>query len=73
MKRVAIIGAGGGGLCTAKHLLSYAGLMEPIIFEQSKHVGGTWVYEELKKKGEEPFSSMYKNLRYFDILFVFNR
>uniref|UniRef100_A0A7M5TUQ0 Flavin-containing monooxygenase n=1 Tax=Clytia hemisphaerica TaxID=252671 RepID=A0A7M5TUQ0_9CNID len=64
MKRVAIIGAGGGGLCAAKHLLSHIGVVEPpVIYEQSNHVGGTWVYEAITPNCDEPFSSMYENLR----------
>jgi len=61
MKKVAIIGGGGAGLCAAKHLLSHAGVI-PTVFEQSDNVGGTWVYQDLVE-GEEPFSSLYKSLR----------
>ena len=61
MRRVAVIGGGGGGLCAAKHLLSYAGI-KPTVFEQSDNIGGTWVYKDVVE-GEEPFSSLYRSLR----------
>lgn len=63
MKRVAIIGAGPGGLCAARHLLSLTeAKLEPVVFEQRSCVGGTWVYEETNAK-QNVFSSIYKNLR----------
>ncbi len=40
-QRIAIIGAGPGGLCAAKRLLD-EGLTDFTIFEQSDGVGGTW-------------------------------
>jgi hypothetical protein len=43
MKRFAVIGAGAGGLCAAKHLLSRG--IEVAIFEVGSKVGGIWVYE----------------------------
>jgi dimethylaniline monooxygenase (N-oxide forming) len=42
-RRVAIIGAGAGGLCAARHLLA-AGI-EVEVFELGSHIGGLWVYE----------------------------
>ena len=63
MKRVAIIGAGPGGLCAARHLLSLTErIFEPVVFEQRSCVGGTWVYEEMNED-QNVFSSLYKNLK----------
>jgi dimethylaniline monooxygenase (N-oxide forming) len=42
-KHYAVIGAGAGGLCAAKHLLA-AG-QEATIFEIGTKIGGLWVYE----------------------------
>ena len=48
MKKIAIIGGGSAGLCTARHLLDpkYCSIFEPVIFEQKDCIGGTWVYED---------------------------
>ena len=62
MRRVAIIGGGAAGLCAAKQLLSHARVL-PVVYEQSTSVGGTWVYEDVKEEGVEPFSSVYQSLR----------
>jgi cation diffusion facilitator CzcD-associated flavoprotein CzcO len=43
MRRVAVIGAGAGGLCAAKHLLQRG--MEVTVFEMGSCIGGLWVYE----------------------------
>lgn len=62
--KVCIIGAGTGGLCSAKHVLQNN--MEPTIFEQSDEAGGTWVYNEnigTDSYGIDVHSSMYKGLR----------
>jgi dimethylaniline monooxygenase (N-oxide forming) len=42
-RRVAVVGAGAGGICAAKHLLE-AGV-DVTIFEIGSHVGGLWVYD----------------------------
>ena len=42
-RRVAVIGAGAGGLCAAKHLLQRG--LDVTIFELGSRVGGLWVYE----------------------------
>ncbi|KAK3913651.1 Flavin-containing monooxygenase FMO GS-OX1 [Frankliniella fusca] len=63
-RRVAVIGAGAAGLCAARHL-SAAGV-PCTVFEQTGHVGGTWVYNErvgLDQFGLPVHSSMYRNLR----------
>lgn len=43
VRRVAVIGAGSGGLCAAKNLL--AGGLEVSVFELGSRVGGLWVYD----------------------------
>ncbi|XP_036404506.1 dimethylaniline monooxygenase [N-oxide-forming] 2 [Megalops cyprinoides] len=65
--RVAVVGAGAAGLCTARHLLSRGDTFAPpIVYELTKNVGGTWVYEERVGKydnGLPIHSSMYRDLR----------
>lgn len=65
--RVAVIGAGAAGLCAARHLLSRPELFAPpVVYEQTKQVGGTWVYEEKVGKydnGLPVYSSMYRDLK----------
>ncbi|HYO53605.1 flavin-containing monooxygenase [Archangium sp.] len=39
-KRVAIVGAGPGGLASARYLLAHG--FEPVLFEQSDDIGGQW-------------------------------
>ncbi len=41
--RFAVIGAGAGGLCAARHLLQVG--IEPVIFEIGSHIGGLWVFD----------------------------
>lgn len=43
--RVAIIGAGIGGLAAARHALA-AGNIDVTVFEQSDRIGGNWAYRE---------------------------
>lgn len=62
--KIAIIGAGPSGLCSAKHALDYG--YEVTVYEQNSAVGGTWVYTD--KTGNDEFgipihSSMYQGLR----------
>ncbi|KAJ7341454.1 hypothetical protein JRQ81_005562, partial [Phrynocephalus forsythii] len=65
--RVAVIGAGAAGLCAARHILASPDTFaDPVVFEASDHVGGTWVYTE--ETGEDAngwpiHSSMYSDLR----------
>lgn len=62
--KVCVIGAGAAGLCAARHLLGSN--FQAQVYEQSKVVGGTWVYTEatgIDDRGNPIHSSMYKNLR----------
>ncbi|XP_023688299.2 uncharacterized protein [Paramormyrops kingsleyae] len=65
--RVAVVGAGAAGLCAARHLLARQDTFAPpVVYELSKHVGGTWVYEERVgnyENGLPILSSMYRDLR----------
>ncbi|KAK4309372.1 hypothetical protein Pmani_018989 [Petrolisthes manimaculis] len=64
MSRVGVIGAGGAGLCAAKHLLA-AGL-QPQVWEATSGLGGTWRHSTRTGTdlyGLPIFSSMYNNLR----------
>ena len=63
--RVAVIGAGAGGLTALRHLTAKPQTFQPVAYEQSTLVGGTWVYNE--RTGTDDYglpihSSMYKNL-----------
>jgi Flavin-binding monooxygenase-like len=65
-KKVAIIGAGAAGLVTGYCLSDRQGKFDVTIFEQTSHVGGTWIYTETTGTDEYSLpihSSMYKNLR----------
>nr|BCT26324.1 flavin-dependent monooxygenase [Euura sp. 'Pontania] len=65
--RVCVIGAGAAGLCALRHLAGDPSTFEPTTFEQTDHLGGTWVYNEsvgIDAKNQLPVhSSMYENLR----------
>lgn len=61
--KVAIIGAGIAGLASAWRCLENG--FEVVVYERTKTVGGTWVYDE--RVGCDEFdlpihTSMYKNL-----------
>lgn len=64
--RVAVIGAGAAGLCAARHLSEKPEVFQPVVYEQTGSVGGTWVYT--KETGKDQYglpihASMYKNLK----------
>ncbi len=43
-KKIIIIGAGASGLCAARHAISKG--FDVTVFEQTDHVGCTWVYTD---------------------------
>jgi len=53
--RIAIVGAGAGGLSAARRLREQG--FDPVIFEAGSHVGGLWVYEN-----DNGFAQAYKAL-----------
>jgi len=62
---VAVVGAGAAGLCAARHLASNPQL-RPTVIEQSRVIGGTWVYSPNigdDEHGLPRHSSMYENLK----------
>lgn len=65
--RVCVIGAGAAGLCALRHFSSDTATFELAAFEQTDHIGGTWVYNEnvgVDMTNRLPIhSSMYENLR----------
>ena len=58
--RVAIVGAGPGGLCAAARLKQF-GVQKTTLFESASTLGGTWRYSESAES--DASSSMYANLR----------
>lgn len=69
--KIAIIGAGVAGLASARRCLENG--FECVVFERTKGVGGTWVYDE--RIGHDEFglpihTSMYKCLKL--VIFVYN-
>ncbi|XP_072026348.1 uncharacterized protein [Amphiura filiformis] len=66
MQRVAVIGAGAAGLSAARYLSAKPNSFEPVVFEKSDRIGGTWVYTGetgIDQYGLPIHSSMYKNLK----------
>ena len=64
--RVAVIGAGAGGVVSLRHLLARPETFEAVAYEQCDAIGGTWIYVAetgMDKYGLPIHSSMYKNLR----------
>lgn len=66
MKRVCIIGAGASGLCAARQLSALDPAPDIVVYEQSREVGGVWVYRDEADVDQEGYSvqgRMYKNMR----------
>lgn len=64
--RIAIIGAGVAGLASARRCLEND-FADIVVYERSKVVGGTWVYDErigLDEFGLPIHTSMYQNLMF---------
>lgn len=62
--KIAIIGAGAGGLAALRHCLEDGHECE--VFEKTNNIGGTWVYNEktgLDSNGLPIHSSMYAGLK----------
>ena len=69
MRRVCIIGAGASGLCATKQLSVLDPAPEIVVYEQSKEVGGVWVYRDEARVDQDGYSvqgRMYKNMRCAD-------
>lgn len=63
--KVCIIGGGAAGLCAARHLAPLS-QFEPIVYELSDTIGGTWVYNDktgVDDHGLPIHSSMYQGLK----------
>ncbi len=63
--KACVIGAGAAGLCAARHISAIRG-WNPIVFEQTDAIGGTWIYTD--RSGTDEFglpihSSMYKHMK----------
>ena len=66
MRRVCIIGAGASGLCAARQLSALDPPPEFVVYEQSREVGGVWVYRDeagVDQDGYTVQGRMYKNMR----------
>jgi len=65
--KVAVIGAGAGGLVALRHLGHRLDTFQPVAFEQTPNIGGTWVYTDDigvdSTTGLPVHSSMYRQLR----------
>jgi len=65
--RVAVIGAGAAGLVALRHLRDHLDTFQPVAFEQTQQIGGTWVYSDEvgidSSTGRPVHSSMYRHLR----------
>jgi len=64
--RAAVIGAGAAGLVALRHLRNHLDAFQPVAFEQTPHIGGTWVYTDDvgidSTTGRPVHSSMYRHL-----------
>ncbi|XP_030828992.1 flavin-containing monooxygenase FMO GS-OX-like 2 isoform X1 [Strongylocentrotus purpuratus] len=64
--KVAVIGGGIAGICAAKHMAVRPDKFEPVVFEKTERIGGTWVYTEetgRDRHGLPIHSSMYSSLK----------
>ena len=64
--RVVVIGVGAAGLCALRHLAEKPRLYEPMAFEKTDTIGGTWVYNDktdLDENGLIMYSNIHKNMR----------
>jgi len=63
---VAVIGAGAAGLVALRHLRDRLDTFHPVAFEQTRTIGGTWVYTDDvgvdSTTGLPVHSSMYRHL-----------
>lgn len=62
-KKIVIIGAGASGLCAARRAISKG--FDVTVFEQTEHIGGTWVYTDrtgYDDYGQLSFGTVYKSL-----------
>lgn len=62
--KIAVIGAGPSGLCSAKNALAFD--CDVTVFEQNSEIGGTWIYTDQIGKDEYGIpihTSMYKGLK----------
>lgn len=65
-KKLAVIGAGAGGLAVLQVFSQYSENFDIVCFEQTDKVGGTWNYSEkvgTNELGRPIHSSMYQNLK----------
>jgi len=64
--RVAVVGTGAAGLVALRHLRDRLEAFQPVAFEQTPHVGGTWVYTDDvgidSTTGRPVHSSMYRDM-----------
>lgn len=63
--KIAVIGAGAAGLCTAKRVIDER--HELVIYEKSGALGGVWVYTDetgKDKYGVDIHTPMYQGLRF---------
>jgi len=67
MLRVAVIGGGPAGLVALHHLRGQPERFQPVAFEQTPYLGGTWVYMDDvgidSTTGRPVHSSVYRDLR----------
>ena len=63
--KVAIIGAGVSGIGAARHCSKFVDRISFTVYEQGRHIGGTWIYTPCigsDEIGRPVHTSMYKNL-----------